>query len=447
MRGLIVALLIFAWLPVIFFKPFIGVLVWSWVSHMVPQSYTYNFASTFPFLVVVGGLTTLGMFLSRDKKGLPGHPIIFAIFLYWIWICVTTILAFEPSVSVEKLIHLSKVLVFALVSVAIMQSPNRLKGFVWVMALSLGFIAVKGGLFTLLTGGSSRVEGAGGMMKDNNQLAMAMSMMVPIAIYLVQHPPMKQLKWPLIGGAVMVPLSVLGTQSRGGFVALAAVTAMLIMKTKHKFKLLILISVLGYAGVAFMPDSWKNRMESTEGAATEDNSFRGRVSMWKFSSNLVDDIPVQGGGFNIFYVRRAQELYMPPGFKPRAPHSIYFEVLGEHGYVGLVLFLTMLFTGWYSGGTQAKKFRQYQETVWLGDLCNAMQICIVGFAVGGLTVNIATFDVFYHVLAIIVMCNVVGMQILAGDLTDAKTGLKLSAKSASEKWQPSAAAAPQRTRF
>jgi len=443
MRGLLVALLILGWVPVILFKPHVGVLVWSWVSHMMPQGYTFNFARTFPFLVAIFFVTAVGMVLNRDKKGLPGHPVVVAMFMYWIWVCLTTIMAFEPSLSQSKLIHISKVLVFALISIAVMQSPNRLKAFVWVMALSLGFIAIKGGLFTLLTGGGARVQGAGGMMEDNNQLAMAMAMLMPIGFYIAQYPPKKILKWPLMGAAFLVPLSALGTQSRGGFVAVSAVVFMTIMKTKHKFKTLFLVATIGAAAIAFMPDSWKDRMQTTESAATEDDSFRGRVSMWKYSINLVDDNPIEGGGFDVFYLRRAAELYMPPGFKARAPHSIYFEVIAEHGYVGLILFLTMLFAGWYSGGTQAKRFRAYEETKWIGDLCAALQLSFIGFAVGGLTVNIATFDVFYHMLAIIVMCHVVGEQVLAGSLTKVGTNKVLEAKQQADRWKPSAAAAPQ----
>jgi len=284
------------------------------------------------------------------------------------------------------------------------------------------------------------------MMEDNNQLAMAMAMLIPIAIYLVQFPPKKIMKWPLVGAAVLVPLAAIGTQSRGGAVAVAGVVFMLLLKTKHKFKLLLAVSILGFSAWTFMPQAYKDRLATTESAATEDDSFRGRVSMWKYAVNLADDNPVAGGGFNVFYVRRAAELYMPPGFKARAPHSIYFEVIAEHGYVGLTLFLTLLFSGWYSGGTQAKKFRRYEETRWLGELCAALQLCIVAFSVGGLTVNIATFDVFYHVLAIIVMCSVVGEQIMAGSLTLVGTNQVIDEKAASDKWSPSGAAAAQSRR-
>ncbi|MBV1900725.1 MAG: putative O-glycosylation ligase, exosortase A system-associated [Kordiimonadaceae bacterium] len=437
MRGFLVALLVLGWMPVVAFKPHIGVLVWNWVSHMSPHSYTYNFASSFPFLVMVAGATVMGMVFSKEKNKIPSHPLIFVMLIYWLWIGITTITAFEPAYSQEKLIHMSKVMAFALVSTMVMQSPNRLKGYVWVMIASFSFISVKGGIFTVMTGGAAHVQGAGGMMGDNNQLAMVLSMFLPLAMYIAQHPPLPLLKWPLVGAAITVPISILGTQSRGGLAALVAVTFMLILKTKRKFTILFTIAIIGGAGFAFMPESWKARMQTTETAATEDDSFRGRVSMWRFSASLADANPVQGGGFNIFYVRRAQELYMPPGFTPRAPHSIYFEVLAEHGYTGLTLFLTLIFGGWYTGGTQAKRYRAYKETIWIGDLCAALQLSFVGFAAGGLTVNIATLDVFYHMLGILVMSSVVGEKLLQGTPTKVVSkSIFNKAGAATEKWRP-----------
>ena len=442
MRGLLVAFLILGWVPVILFKPHIGVLVWDWVSHMIPHYYTFNFARTFPFLVAIFLVTAMGMVFSKDKVKLPKHPVVVVLIAYWIWVVFTTLVAMDEapigsSLTWDKLILFSKVLVFALIAIAVMRSPNRLKAFVWVMAASLGFIAIKGGLFVLMTGGGARVQGAGGMMEDNNQLAMAMAMLMPIAFYLVQYPPHKIMKWPLVGASILVPIAAIGTQSRGGAVAVAAVLFIMLMKTKYKFKLLLAVSIMGFAGWTFAPQEYKNRLASTESAATEDESFRGRISMWKYAVNLADDNPIEGGGFNVFYVRRASELYMPPGFQARAPHSIYFEVVAEHGYVGLILFLTLLFSGWYAGGTQAKRFRQYRETKWLGDLCATLQLSLVGFAAGGLTVNIATFDVFYHVLAIITMCHVVGERLLEGTVTEVVSSKVVDGSATEKKWSPS----------
>ncbi|WP_417449961.1 putative O-glycosylation ligase, exosortase A system-associated [Kordiimonas sp.] len=432
MRGAIVALLLFMWMPFILFKPYIGVLLWDWISHMNPHKQSYGFATTFPFLDFVAAMTLGGLILSKDKKNLPGHPVVVAMLLYLLWAVFTTIAGFEPGYSSEKLTYLMKVMLFAFVTVMVMKSPNRLRAFVLVMVTSLAFIGIKGGLFTVLSGGSGRVQGAGGMMEDNNQLAMAMAMLVPMAFYYVQHPPHRHLKWPIMGVALAIMVSVVGTQSRGGFVALAGVLGMMLMKSKYKFKLMAVMIPVLVGGYFLVPDSWKNRIEST-GSATEDSSFLGRVVMWKFSSNVADDNPIEGGGFNVFYVRRAQEVYMPPGHTPRAPHSVYFEVLAEHGYVGLTLFMTMLFTAWYAGSSNAKRFRQFDETRWVGDLSAAAQLGLVGYAIGGLTVNIAAFDLFYHYMAVIAMCTVVGEQILTRASTSTQGGVKVAL---SKKWSP-----------
>lgn len=434
MRSALVALLIFAWMPVMLFKPHIGVLVWNWVSHMNPHSHTFGFATSFPFLVIVGVLTAAGMVISREKKSFPPHPILIITLIYVFWTIVTYALSFEPAIGEGKIIQFMKMIIFAMVSVMVMQSPNRLKGFFYVMVISLMFIAIKGGAFTLLTGGGNRVQGAGGMMGDNNQLAMAMAMLFPLALYLVKHHPHKLFKWPAIVAAVLVPFAAIGTQSRGGFVALGAVLFMLLLKSKRKFLLLAIAIPIGIGAVAFMPDTWKARMQTTENA-TDDDSFIGRVAMWKFSTNLAADHPIEGGGFDVFYVRYLTPQYMPAGYRMKAPHSIYFEVLGEHGYVGLFLFLTMLFTGWYSAGTTAKMFRKYKETEWIGDMAGAIQLSFVGYAVGGLTVNIAAFDFFYHLLITVVLCRVVGDRLVEKGVTKIERKGVLAPKTTG-KWKP-----------
>lgn len=436
MKSALVGLLIFIWMPFMLFKPHVGVLVWNWVSHMNPHTYTYGFAASFPFLVLVGGLTAAGMVFAREPKHFPGHPVIISILLYVLWTIVTYAFAFNQPVGEEKIVQFIKVIIFAMISVVVMQSPNRLKAFVYVMIASLLFISVKGGMFTIITGGANRVQGAGGMMSDNNQLAMAMAMLFPLSIFIAQHPPYKIMKWPLIFASFLVPMAAIGTQSRGGLVAISGVLFMLLLKSKRKFMLLAIMVPIAIGAVNFMPDSWKNRMQTTENA-TEDDSFKGRVSMWYFATNVANDHPLEGGGFNVFYIPELGPIYMPPGFAMRAPHSIYFEVLGEHGYVGLFLFLIMLFAGYYSAGTTAKMFRPYEETKWVGDLAAMIQLSIIGYALGGLTVNIAAFDLFYHLLITVVLCRVVGDKMLEKGATQivAQQGGQVTVNG---KWKPPA---------
>ncbi len=418
------------------FKPHIGVLVWNWVSHMSPHAYTHGFALTFPFLVLVGGLTAAGMIFAREPKTFPKHPVMIAIITYVLWTVVTYSLGFDPAAGETKIIQFMKMVAFAMITAVVMQSPNRLRAFMYVMIASLLFVAVKGGLFTIMTGGGNSVNDGRGMMGDNNQLAMALAMLFPLTIFIAQYPPYKIMKLPLTGAAFLVPIAAIGTQSRGGMVAISAVLFMLLLKSKRKFMLLAIMVPVVIGAVTFMPDSWKNRMQTTENA-TEDGSFKGRVSMWKFASNIASDHPIEGGGFDVFYVPRLGPEYMPPGFAMRAPHSIYFEVLGEHGYVGLFLFLTMLFAGYYSAGTNAKMFRPYEETKWIGDLSGAIQLSLIGYAVGGLTVNIAAFDVFYHLLIVLVLCRVVGDKMVEKGVTKIVSA-KEAVVQAKGKWKPPA---------
>ncbi|MBO6506286.1 MAG: putative O-glycosylation ligase, exosortase A system-associated [Kordiimonadaceae bacterium] len=437
MRSALVALLIFVWMPVMLFKPHIGVLVWNWVSHMNPHAYTYGFAQSFPFLVLVGGLTAAGLVIAREPKRFPfEHPIMIALLTYVLWTIVTYIFAFNHTVGEPKIIQFMKMIAFALVSVMVMQSPNRLKGFFYVMVVSLLFIAIKGGAFTLLTGGGNRVQGAGGMMGDNNQLSMAMAMLFPLSLYFVKHPPHRLFKWPAIGAATLVPFAAIGTQSRGGFVALAAVLFMFLMKSRRRFLLLAIAIPLAIGAVNFMPESWMDRMQSTENA-TDDDSFLGRVGMWKFSTNVAADHPIVGGGFNVFYYRALSDEYMPFGYRMKAPHSIYYEVLGEHGYFGLFFFLTLLFVGWFAAGTTAKMFRQYKETEWIGDMAGGVQLSFLAYAVGGITVNIAAFDFFYHLLITVILCRVVGDRMVEKGVTkiEKKSIINTGPK---EKWRPGA---------
>lgn len=419
-RSLIIIGMLFSLMLPIILKPHIGVLVWDWVSHMVPHKETYGRAYNMEFLDYVAALTVGGLFLSRDRIHLPLHPIIIAIGIYFVWVIFTTIAGFSPSHSLTKFTHISKVLIFAVLSIMIMRSPNRLKAFVAVMGLSLAYYSVKGGLFTIATGGQYRVTHGNGMFSDNNHFAMAFSMAVPLAFYYAKHPPINHwiVRWGLFGVGLLTIASVVGTHSRGGLIALSAVLGAMALFSRRRILLISLAVPLALGGLTLLPDNWKNRMSTvnTE-TAGGDESFRGRVVMWRFSSNLASEHPIEGGGFDVFYQDKPLERFLPPGGVGRAPHSVYFEVLGEHGYIGLFLFLTTLFTGWFVGGSAYRKYSKYKETLWLGDLAQAMRLGFIGFAVGGLTVNIATFDLYWHFLAILVMIDTVGARLLTKQLT------------------------------
>lgn len=438
MRALFIAGLILIWLPVVLTKPHVGVMVWSWVSHMNPHAEAYGFAYSFPFLDLIAVATASGLVFSKDNRVPPAHPLTLLMIVYLLWTLLTALTAVETAGVEYRLVKFAKIMIFALLSMTLIRTPERLKIFFYIIVASFAYYAVSGAIFTIATGGSFRVQAGVGMIQDNNQLAMALVMSFPLAVYLVQHPPMGWLwtRWPMAFMALTFFISVIGSQSRGGVAALVITCGAMLLRLQRKLLILLIAVPVMIGTIQFMPQSWKDRIESTENA-TEDDSFVGRVIMWKFATNVVEESPVTGGGFGVFSAREGRYLFMPFGHRAMAPHSSYFEVLGEHGYGGLFIWLTLIFTAWFRAGTQVRRYRAYTETRWLGDMSAMLQVSIVGFCAGSLTIHLSLFDLIYHVIAMIVMVHVVGERLMEGPLTPYIKKSTKKVKPARPKFKPS----------
>ena len=146
-----------------------------------------------------------------------------------------------------------------------------------------------------------------------------------------------------------------------------------------------------------MPQKWWDRM-ATITAQEVDTSVQGRFNAWGMAWNLALDRPIVGGGFAI-YEPDVFAKYAPNPVDIHSAHSIYFQMLGEHGFVGLALFLLLTFLMWRTG-TRIIRSSTNADARWRADLASALQVSMAGFLVGGLTVNIAYWDVYYFELIV-----------------------------------------------
>jgi probable O-glycosylation ligase (exosortase A-associated) len=397
----------------IFVKPPIGVLMWTWVSVMNPHRLTYGFIYNFPVAYIIGLATIAGWLLSKEPKKIPITPVTGLLITYILWVTFTSIVAVYDDPWSKWTVFI-KIQIFAFVTLALMNTPNRLKALIWMNVLCLGYFALKGGAFTILSGGSSRVWGPpGSFIADNNQLALAFVMTMPLLRYLQMEAKDKRLKWALGGAMLLWLLAIMGTQSRGALVAMACMLAFLWVKSKQKFYTgLVLVFAVG-AALLFMPASWHQRMETIQDY-NEDASFMGRVVMWEFALDVVHDRPITGGGFDVFYDQGLRDRYLKPGEEGRAVHNIYFEVLGEHGYVGLLLFLSLGVTAFFTCSRILRQTGKRPDLFWANRLAAMLQVCLVGYAINGLTLNLATFDLYYTILIIITILRLQVSRILAG---------------------------------
>jgi probable O-glycosylation ligase (exosortase A-associated) len=132
----------------------------------------------------------------------------------------------------------------------------------------------------------------------------------------------------------------------------------------------------------------------------EDDSVQGRFESWRYALEVVRERPVIGGGFEIF---RGNQAATAVGY--RSAHSIYFEALAEHGYVGLGLFLAIGIGTYLTASAIIRRARDRADLAWAADLAAMVQVCIAAYATAGLFLNLATFDLYYHVVAIAVIAH------------------------------------------
>lgn len=393
MRDFLVTIIVLGALPAILMHPYLGVLAWSWIGYMNPHRLSWGFAQDFPFAMLIALFTLAGLLMSREAKKIPWTRESRLLLVFIFWMILTTLFSFYPDSAWLQLEKVIKIQLMIFITLVLMNNRDRIDKLVWVIALSLGFYGVKGGLFTLLTGGGFHVRGPlGTFIGGNNEIGLALIMTVPLMRYLQLQAKRQWAKMAWYGAMGLTVIAILGTQSRGALVGLATMLLFLVLKSRKKMLLLVLTALIIPLALVVMPDTWKERMHTIESYEV-DKSVQGRFRAWQYAYDTALDNPL-GGGFEAFRGRTDA-------------HSIYFEVLGEHGFVGLGLFLLLALMAWRSGSWVIRSARGDGELNWVRDLASMLQVSMIGYASAGAFLGLAYFDLYYHLIALMVLCKVI----------------------------------------
>ena len=401
MRDIAVTAFILASLPFILRRPQLGVLMYVWISVMNPHRLAWGFAYDWPFALIVAVTTLAGVMLSREAKWPQMNSLLLALLLFIAWLGVTTVAALHPDEAYSRWIDVMKTQLMALLIPVLFHKKEDVRLLVWVIALSIGYYGAKGGIFTMLTGGEWRVYGPmNSYIADNNAIGLAIVMAIPLLYYLHMTTTFRYVRWLLAGMMLLCSVGVLGSYSRGALVGVCAMSVFLWWKGRHKIAILIALAVAAPVGLTLMPEKWYDRMDTIRNYE-QDASANMRLNSWQTMLNLAKDRPITGGGFEAGS-RDVYEKYAPdPSRPPQTAHSIYFQALGEHGVVGLALYLWILAGAWLkcAGLMRAASIRP--QIAWAGELGRMLQVTLVGFAVGGAFLSLINFDVPYYLVAII----------------------------------------------
>lgn len=410
MRDLLITAIVLGAVPFIFRHAWVGVLMWTWLSIMNPHKLAFGFAHNAQFAALIGGVTLIALITGKDKISLPRNGTVWALTLLLIWMGVTTAFAIYPEDSLNQFEKILKIQLMTFVALAVLHERLHIQLFVWVNAMSVGFYGLKGGLFTIRSGGSERVWGPpGGFIEGNNELGLAMLMVIPLLFYLYATTEHKWVRRGLLLTMLMSAVAVLGTHSRGALLAIMAMGGMLWLRSPvNKLSSGVAILLVGGLLFTFMPSNWHERM-GTIRTYEQDSSAMGRINAWETALNIANDRPT-GAGFEAYtplvfgiYAPNPAEARAADPNHARASHSIYFQVLGEHGWIGLFLFLSIWWLVWREAGRLRAQTRGKPDCVWVYQLASMSQVALVGYAVGGAFLSLAYFDLPYNLMVIVLV--------------------------------------------
>lgn len=398
LRDIALTLLLISALPISLARPYVGALFFAWVSLMNPHRLTWGFAYGISWALYIAVATLAGLVVTKDKVIGDSFSRYRMALLYLAWTAVTTVFALAPDSATGRLIEFTKIQLMCFVMLCMLTTRKRIEWFVVVITMSVAFFGIKGGIFTLLTGGANRVYGPEmSVLGDNNQLATALVMTIPMLFWMAEFVERRWMKYAIYGAMALTAVSIFGSHSRGALLAIAAMAAFLVAKSRHKAPAVMLALVGAVVAVTFMPDDYWERMQTIT-TYDEDASAQGRLRMWRAAIDVASD-RITGGGFNV-YDAPAFAAYVTG--RVLAAHSIYFQALGEHGWPGIALFLTFWISIWLQSRHALRELESVPDSSKLSTLVRMTQVSLIGYAVGGAFVNIGYWD-FPFYLSLIVM--------------------------------------------
>jgi probable O-glycosylation ligase (exosortase A-associated) len=415
LRDIFVSTVIFGSLPFCFLRPWVGVLVWSWVGYMNPHRLTWSFAHDMPFAQMVAIATLCGLIVTKEKCPLPSVREVYLLVLFSLTIFLSTLFAHYPEDAWKQFDKVWKILLMTFVTMALFQDPKKVRALVWVISLSIGFYGLKGGIYVVRSGGAYHVLGPeGSFIEGNTEIGMALTMVLPFLILLRREAISSWLRHLLSIVFGFSIVAILGTYSRGAFLGLLVVMTLLFLKSRTKLLAAGLLAIAIPLAMSTLPEKWFGRMETIQ-TYQKDSSAMGRLEAWKVAIAMGRERPLLGFGFRPF----SKEMFGRYGYtKGRDAHSIFFQVLAEHGFTGLILYAGLIIGSFLSLRRLARVSQKNPSLQWVYNYSQMLQASFAAYVVCGAFLSMSYFDLFYHLVAIVIILK---KLVLVHEQENAKT--------------------------
>lgn len=410
MRDIGLALFLLSFIAVGFRRPFLLVLAYCYVDIVAPQRLSYYLVNSIPVSLIAFCLA-VGMWLvADDKKNIRYSSRQFLLVILLIYCGLTTQLADFPVEAAAKWSWVWKALLWAIFLPLTLTTRLRIEALATTMILCASSIAITGGIKTLAGGGgygtlALLVEDNSGLYEGSIMSCVAVAI-IPIILFLSRYstifPPdwrVKSFAYALCFACLLIPI---GTQARTGLVCIIMLAILAMRFTKRRFVYAGAIGLAALITVPLLPSAFMDRM-STIQEYKADSSASTRVAVWKWTWDYAKDHPF-GGGFDAFRGNRV-EYQLEDGSKivdsARAYHNSYFEMLGEQGYIGLIVWLVLHVLGIIQMEKIHRRYRNNprSDLKWVSPLAVALQNAQIIYLTGCMFVGIAFQPFIYMILA------------------------------------------------
>ena len=415
MRDLLVMAIVMLSLPLTLRRPFVGLLVFSWLAYMRPQDLCWGFARTLRLSFFVSIVMLFGWWANEQGKRrfTRWEPRTVMMMVLMVLIAISYAQAkLQDEYTNKYFFEYLKIVVVALFTVGQCDSKQRLRAMFWVIAISLGFFGVKSGLWGLVTGGGSQIlRGPGGMLEDNNDFALALVMNIPLLWYMglsaVDRPWLKKATRIAI---VLTAITVLLTHSRGAFLAMTTSALVIAWRSGKLLRAGGALVVLGLLFPLLAPQSVLERLGTI--GDTKESSTAARLNSWGTAFNMIRDNPVWGVGMRNFQPRYREYsiVPLPPEAKTYVAHNSYLQIWAESGTLAFVAYLAILASIFLTCWRLQRISRRRPDLWWVGNYARMMEVTTVAFMVGAFFLNRGHFDLIYHWIVLVTALAALGLH-------------------------------------
>jgi putative inorganic carbon (HCO3(-)) transporter len=406
LRTIFVVILILMGAVVSLRGPFYGLLLYLWIAYFRPESWIWSpFLKTIDLSMYVGFYVVLFTLLSRKRLIVDRRIILLGLIL--LHSLISTLISDYTLFCWPYWIGFAKIILVTYLLTVLTKTKTQLKWVILVIALSLGFEGAKQGWVQLILNPGAYNQNSSPIFGDNNGVAVGMIMLVPMLLALVQTTSIPWMKAGYRFLAIGVAYRSLTTYSRGGLLALATMCGMYWLRSRHKLRTLAAVAVLAAIILPVFPKSFWARMQTMTTAVKAESSEEeeggevysavSRFYFWGVGLKMAERNPFFGVGHNGYKVayRFYDETHGEYG-RRRSVHSMWFGVMAESGFLGLLLFLLLYYQSWRSCVRARRKCGNDPTRAFLKECATAIETGLLVAAVGGAFLSFQYIEMLWH---------------------------------------------------